>query len=190
MPGVVAVYTASDLDCPTPRLHDAAADDEPAAARAATRCGSSATSSRWSSPRRRRRRSTRPRAVIVDYDPLPAVVDRRGRARRRRAGHARGAGFERRQRDGHRPGRRRARRRRRRRRGSASSTSGSPRCRWSRPASSPFPASRRAGSRSGSRTQGPHGVRDEIAMHARARPRGRPRRATPRSAAASARSRA
>ena len=35
-------------------------------------------------------------------------------------------------------------------------------------------------------TQGPHGVRDELAMHARPRSRGRPRRATPRSAAASA----
>ena len=76
MPGVVAVFTAADLGLPPyeglMQLNDAV---QAAAARRAARCGSSATRSRRSSRRRAPRRSTRPRRSIVDYDPLPAVVD-------------------------------------------------------------------------------------------------------------------
>ncbi len=165
MPGVVAVYTADDLDLPDrARLHDVAADDEPAAARHATRCASSATSSRWSSPRRRRRRVDAAEAVIVDYDQLPAVVDHRSRARptaRRRVPRRR----VRTSRTAWAPGRSKAcsttptswc--------ASASSTSASRRCRWSRPASSSCPASPTGGFSFWVATQGPHGVRDEIAV--------------------------
>ena len=125
-------------------------------------------------------------AVIVDYDPLPAVVDARSRDRRRRAGRARGAGFERRQRDGHRPGRGRARRRRRRR--------VAQRIVNQRVAPVPMepagivavPGEPAGGLTFWAATQGPHGVRDELAAQARPRPGGRARRATPRSAAGSA----
>ena len=102
MPGVVAVYTADDLDLPD---HHGFMMLPPTMNRpplATTRCASSATSSPWSSPRRRRQAVDAAEAVIVDYDPLPADRRHGGRARRRRAGLSRGARLERRQRDGHR----------------------------------------------------------------------------------------
>ena len=125
-------------------------------------------------------------AVIVDYDPLPAVVDIEAALADDAPVVSRGAGLERRQRDGHRPGRRRARRRRRRRhaahrqpaRRAGADGAGRHRRRARR--------ARRAGSTLWVATQGPHGVRDELAMHARPRPAVDPRRATRRSAAASA----
>ena len=62
MPGVVAVYSADDLDFPDYIRDDAAASRGRARPRwRAERCGSSATRSWWSSPRPRRRRSTPPR---------------------------------------------------------------------------------------------------------------------------------
>ena len=76
MPGVVAVYTAADLDVPDyagmMQLHP---DGRPPRARA----GPGALRRRHRRGRRRRdarrRRSTPPRRSIVDYDPLPAVTD-------------------------------------------------------------------------------------------------------------------
>ena len=163
MPGVVAVYTADDLDLadhhgfmmlpPTMNRPPLARDrvryvgDIVAVVVAETKAQAVDAAE----------------AVIVDYDPLPAVVDPRGRDRARRARGVRGAGFEHRQRHGHRPGRGRARRRRHHRERRASSTSASRRCRWSRPASSSTPGEPEGGLTFWAATQGPHGVRDELA---------------------------
>ena len=66
----------TDLDVPDVHRHDAA---QPAAiarhALARDGCASSATPSRSSSPRRKAQAVDAAEAVIVDYDPLPAVVD-------------------------------------------------------------------------------------------------------------------
>ena len=75
MPGVVAVYTAGDLDAARPpRLRDAAADDEPAAARRGkVRFVGDIVAMVVAETKAQAVDAAE--AVIVDYDPLPAVVD-------------------------------------------------------------------------------------------------------------------
>ena len=95
MPGVVAVYTADDLEFPErarimqlhpARWHDALARG-PGALRRRHRRGRRRRDAR-------RRRSTPPRPSIVDYEPLPAVDRHGGRARVRRAAAVRGDRLE------------------------------------------------------------------------------------------------
>ena len=64
---------------------DAAADVATGRRSPTGRCGSSATSSPRSSPRRKAQAVDAAEAVIVDYDPLPAVVDPEAALARRRA---------------------------------------------------------------------------------------------------------
>ena len=83
-----AVYHAGGDDlglAPLQRLPDDARDAEPARVRRATRCASSATSSPRSSPRPAAQAVDAAEAVVVDYDPLPAVVTAARRAGARRA---------------------------------------------------------------------------------------------------------
>ena len=80
-PGVVAVYTGADIDSlqPTP-VRLAAAQRQPQGREISVRChatssATSATSWPWSSPRRRLRPTTPLELVVVDYEPLPCVLD-------------------------------------------------------------------------------------------------------------------
>ena len=190
MPGVVAVYTAADFDLPDEHgfIMLPPTMNRPPLAQDKVRfvgdiVAMVVAETKAAGHRRGRSGDRRLRPAARGRRP-------RGRARGRRAGRARGAGFQRRERDGHRAGRGRARRRRRRRATDASSTSASRPCRWSRPASSRCPASPTAVSTLWLATQGPHGVRDELAVLLGLDPakvRGAQR---VRSAAASARSRA
>ena len=69
-------YTHDDPRArPGAGLRDAAAGVQPPAARTTAWCASSATSSRWSSAETRAQAVDAAETVIVDYDPLPAVVD-------------------------------------------------------------------------------------------------------------------
>ena len=81
-PGVVAVFTADDLGPGAPRHRQGARRLRPTAAGRRRSCASSARPWPSSSPRPPPRRATRPTRSSVDYEPLPAVVRSRGRARR------------------------------------------------------------------------------------------------------------
>jgi carbon-monoxide dehydrogenase large subunit len=74
MPGVAGVFTAADLGLAPNGAEGGAPRSSPDRSSRPTRCGSSVSRWRWSwpTPGSGRRRG---RAVLVDYDPLPVVVD-------------------------------------------------------------------------------------------------------------------
>ncbi len=85
-PGVLAVFTGAELAAgrhrhgpvPERRCQPRQITDGDAAAagdRGAIGCAMSATPSRWSSPRRRRSARDAAERIVVDYEPLPAVVE-------------------------------------------------------------------------------------------------------------------